>query len=487
MLNSRAALVAVLCAAGLLGFVLLGNQRNGSFDFQAFYCAGAAARVHADPYRTQPLKTCEHRATDNSHAALPASVALPAPQPGYDIAVFSALAALPFDRAKSVWGALLAIAIALTVLATLRVSGERLQIVPLAFVASLMFPALALGELFALFAGAASCAMLFAHRSRWRAAGAAAALSLVEPHLGLPLCAALFVCRKQTRLAMTLTVALLAVLSVLAIGVQRNLEYFIAVLPLHALSEIASDSQLSVSAVLHVLGLTDHDAILGGLALYVVAAIAGIVLGRALAQRTGDGAFLVAVPAAAAIAGGTFVHVTEYFAAIPLVLLLLSRASRYRAVLIASLALLAIPWYMALERGIVLAFALLGTMVLYMLLREYGIRVALTIPAITLTFAMLFFGPKLAAIPGIHVPAPSRITDTTYPQASWQAWNLRVIATGNAFTWVFRFLSWSGLILLGTGAVLLLRDPNGLRVDELVQPELGELASVPASLHAAKR
>ena len=72
-------------------------------DFKAFYCAGSVVAHHQDPYVAQPLGTCE--ATRNlpwmkSH--MPTG-ALPAPLPGYEIALFIPFALLPLPIASAVW------------------------------------------------------------------------------------------------------------------------------------------------------------------------------------------------------------------------------------------------------------------------------------------------------------------------------------------------------------------------------------------------
>lgn len=445
----------VVLLAGICGYAVLSDSNRGAYDFQAFYCAGAAARAHANPYRTQPLGACEHRQTDGTYAALPADVVLPAPQPGYDVAVFAALSALPFHRAKAVWGAILAMAIAVAIACTVRATRLPLATVLAAFLAALVLPAFAFGELFALFAAAACAAMFFASREKWTAAGIAAALCLVEPHLGLPLCLALVFWRPQTRAALGVTVALLIAVSAGTLGVRASLEYATVVLPLHALAEISSDAQLSLSAVLHAAGIDDTLAVQIGALSYLAACLLGIRLGEMLAARWRDDAFLVAVPAAFATIGGTFIHVTELFAAIPLALLLVARAVRYRGLAACALVLLAVPWFTALEPGNALALAALGAIVtLYLVWRGENARIAAALAACALAFAVLFAAPQFAGDGSPHTPAPARITGTAYPQESWQDWNYRALSTGSTVVWLLRGLSWTGLALLAAAAAV---------------------------------
>lgn len=449
----------VVLLAGICGYAVLSDSNRGAYDFQAFYCAGAAARAHANPYLTQPLGACEHRQTDGTYAALPADVVLPAPQPGYDVAAFAALSALPFDRAKAVWGAILAMAIAVAIACVVGATRLPLTTVLAAFLAALVFPAFAFGELFALFAAAACAAMFFAARGKWAAAGIAAALSLVEPHLGLPLCLALAFWRPRTCAALGVTIALLVAVSAGTLGVRASLEYATLVLPLHAFAEISSDAQLSLSAVLHAAGIADTLAVQIGVLSYLASCLFGIRLGEMLAARWRDDAFLVAVPAAFATIGGTFIHVTELFAAIPLALLLAARDGRYRGLATCALVLLAVPWFTALEPGNALALAALGAIVTsYLVWRGENARMSAALAACALAFAVLFAAPRFAGDRTPHTPAPARITATAYPQESWQAWNYRALSTGSTVVWLLRGLSWTGLTLLAAAAALSRRD-----------------------------
>lgn len=439
---------ALLLTAAAAGYVLLSGSNRGAYDFQAFYCAGAAVHAHADPYRTHPLGDCEHLHTDGTYAALPRGVALPAPQPGYDMAAFAVISALPFDRAKALWGALIAMAIAVAIACTVWATGLPLGIVIAAFIISLVMPALAFGELFAFFAAAVCAAMYFASRERWAAAGVCAALSLVEPHLGLPVCIALAVWKPQARAALGLSAVALGAIAIATLGTAQALEYVTRVLPLHALAEISSDAQLSLSAVLHAAGVPDALAVQLGTLSYALAALAGIVLSKMLASRLRSGAFLVAVPAAFAIIGGTFIHVTEFFAAIPLALLLIARDPS-RKIATTALVLLAIPWYTAVEPGNALALALLGAIAaFYLVWRRENQKLPAACAAATLTLAVLLVAPHF---PVGHAPgtlAPTPIAGDAYPQASWQAWNYRTLSTGDTVVWVLRAFSWAGLALL---------------------------------------
>lgn len=479
--------IATLCLSALLGFAVLRSPNTGAFDFQAFYCAGSALHAHADPYRTQPLGSCEHALTDGTYAALPADVVLPAPLPAYDIAGFAVLSLLPFDLAKAVWGALLAVAAALAVFAVAGATRASLFTTFMALGACLVFPSLAFGEIFALFAAAAFGAMYFASRGRWNAAGLAAAASLVEPHLGLPVCLSLAIWAPRSRFSLALGAGVLAAVAFGTLGTGQNVEYVGTVLPLHALVEITSDAQMSLSAVLHALGVPARAAITAGSAAYALAVIAAIALGGVLAMRSRRQAFLVAVPATAALYGSSFMHVTEFFAAIPLALLIVLHRGRVAAIALAALALLSVPWYLALERGEVSAFAALGAVVIFVVLWRCGRSAIIALACAVLAFGLLFFTPAYGTAASSHGKSVETIADASYPQAGWQKFIRRELSTGSAASWLLRGLSWSGLLLLGAGTVLLARDPDRLLVHELTDAESGELSTVAAALDATER
>jgi hypothetical protein len=77
---------------------------------------------------------------------------------------------------------------------------------------------------------------------------------------------------------------------------------------------------------------------------YVAMLVAGVLLGRLLATRLGRREMLVVVPAAAAVLGGTYLHVFQLAAAIPCALVLAARVRAARVPAWIAVALLAVPW-----------------------------------------------------------------------------------------------------------------------------------------------
>ncbi len=361
---------------------------------------------------------------------------------------------MPFAAAKALWGALLGIASAIAIAAAARMSGVSPAGVFMAFAASLILPSFAFGQLFAVYAAACCLAALFAQRAAWTLAGIAAAGTLVEPHLGLPLCAALALYNARARNA--LLIAACALIAIALLAARGNLaEYALATLPLHALSEIHSDAQLSLTAVAHALGAPEILALRLGVLSYVIAGAASIGIGVRLAARTRNAAFVVAVPAAFAAAGGTFIHATELLCAVPLALLLI-RVARVRAIACLALVLVSVPWFTVLDGGMPLAFAVTAAaVVFYELWQLGGVRVTYAFACGLFACVLLLAAPSWFSHAPANRAAPSPPIAVIYPQASWRALTDERLSTGAPIAWILRAGSWCGLLLAGFGAFTL--------------------------------
>ena len=123
-----------------------------------------------------------------------------------------------------------------------------------AFAFSLGVASLPFGEIVPIAIAAICACAYFAGRGNWQRAAIAGAVAMIEPHLGLPVCVALAVWAPATRLPLAICLGVLAAASVITLGPAVNLEYFTSVLPAHALSEAARDTQFSLTSVLASLG-----------------------------------------------------------------------------------------------------------------------------------------------------------------------------------------------------------------------------------------
>ncbi len=102
--NALGAIAAVVFAtvAYYLAFGALTFQpKTFEIDLLPFFCAGEAVLERADPYRTEPLRSCEDRVAHIAHPATP--LVLPAPQPAYVLAEMGAFHALPYGALRIVW------------------------------------------------------------------------------------------------------------------------------------------------------------------------------------------------------------------------------------------------------------------------------------------------------------------------------------------------------------------------------------------------
>jgi Glycosyltransferase family 87 len=431
IIASTVLVAAILCTA----FMAIAAQ---NYDFHAFYCAAAVARDGGDPYLADPLRACE-RMRDTI---------LPAPFPGFVIAVIEPLSRLPFAIASKIWTALVVGAIAACALLLVRLTRLSLTFVAAALCLSAGVTSLGFGEVVPFFMCALCAAALFAQSGRWRVVAVLAGASLIEPHLGVPVCAALFVWQPRTRAVLTAIAILFAGASFAALGWHENVEYVTRVLPYHALSEIGSNRQFSLSAIVHAFGASDPWALRAGLVSYIVMGLAGVVVAQRAARHFTNEAFLVLVPPVAVMIGGSFLHVTQINAAIPLGLLLLRSAPRYRDVLTIALVCLAIPWLWIYQP---LLITMAAVFAFYMAWEATGrnARWACTSAAVVLTVLLSLnawsggHAPSGPSTPARPVPIPPK-----YAEASWAIANLGYWSSGNAVSWAYRAPTWCGLLLV---------------------------------------
>ncbi len=349
---------ALLLCAGALVFALQGLAQRGSAgpittptDFQAFYCGSAVAGAHADPYRAEPLRTCEAAAAlASGFEALP-NLVVPSPLPGYALALLAPLAHLPILLAATIWFVLGFGAVIATIVLVARLTNLPMQWVGLV-VALSSLASLLLGQPVTL-VSAALCAAAYALRcGRPALAAVCAALAMIEPHLGLPAALAMFLCIPEARRPLAACAAVLAALSLSYIGVARNIEYFTVVLPAHANSEVAFfTGQYGLSALLYRASVPAPLALrLGGIS-YVAMTALGVWAARRCAVAFGDRAFVPLVPVAFALVGGPFIHIHQTAAAIPAAFLLFAHAPAQRPLLRWALVFLAIPWDAIAQTG----------------------------------------------------------------------------------------------------------------------------------------
>ena len=455
----RAALLAFALFAAAWLFATRSSFRPTAFgyDFVAFYCGASVAASGADPYRVEPLRSCEHR--NGRQFRSDSKLVVPAPLPGYAFALLEPFARLPYPVALLLWTALSIAAYAVCVVTLVRLTGLSPPIVVAATVLSLGYVSISLGQLVPIALAALSLAARAAERERWFAAAAWCALTAIEPQLALPAGLALFLSRPASRVPLALAACGLAVLSVITLGIATNVEYATRVLHAQVAAEIASSDQLSPLAIAYRVGLDPAAAAsLGNLA-YLLAAALGVAFAIAVERRNGSRAALLLIPPAIALLGMPYIHPHHLAAAIPAALLLAGK-TEWKAPAIVAIFCLAIPWVASYDLTPLFPIAGLAVATL-----AAGLVAATPLRAVAAgcaTFALMFGAQSLRVIP---VPPPSSAYTTVGANDLAQSsWNVLVGASFRGDTtllMIFAIPAWTALVALGFAALRALR--AGLR------------------------
>ncbi|MGA2760737.1 MAG: glycosyltransferase 87 family protein [Candidatus Cybelea sp.] len=318
-------------------------------EFADFYCAGQTLDRGASPYTYEPLHACEHRFNTGPSfrgklfAGNPA-IAVPAPQPPYDFVPFMALARTNFSIARAIDAAAIVIVVALAAIA-LSAIGLPLALCLAVFALSAGYTELNTAQIvpFALLV-LVLCGLAL-ERGRDPLAGVLAALTAIEPIVGLPVVVATFLFVPRARWALAAALAGLLALACAIAGPNGLLEYLVAVLPAHSQSELLFPFQYSLTSALATLGASPVAARVAGAASYVLMLAAALVIAPATSAQLPRRALLVFVPALCCVIGGTFLHQEELCFAIPAVTLLAwETTGRQRTIATVALCLLAVPW-----------------------------------------------------------------------------------------------------------------------------------------------
>jgi len=445
-------------AATIFAFLLLAAVAarflaNDAFlgDFRAFYCGAKVALQHADPYREQPLHRCELSTMPPRMTSAWRWITIPSPLPPYAIAFFAPFAMLSFAQAATIWVFLLLCGTAVTVIALLRLTSHSPVGVISALALSLFASSIMVGQPVPLWTAGLSLAALFAKQQRMALAAACVSLTLTSPQIGLAAFLSMFLWLPRSRVWLSVYLACIIALAVALLGAHAFVEYVTSVLPMHALSEVASDDQYSLTVILQAVGMPYRTAIALGSASYVVMAVVGIGLARVVASRYRDDALIVLVPPAVVLIGGPFMHFTLMAVAIPVGLVLMSKKDSPKNVAFAAILLLAIPWPMAQS----FALAVLATAIAFLLAwRLRGLALSqssIVAAAIAILALALHYMYGVRPIHGVSMGRPIAI-DAAFAQASWAKLIFGSFSTGDAVSWVKRIPTWVGLVTLFLGA-----------------------------------
>jgi hypothetical protein len=442
--------VALALALVSLGLALRGNVERQSF--KAFYCAGTAVRERADPYRVEPLRSCERRFEPTPIAN---GYVEPAPLPGYVLAFFALLSLLPPKAAATAFALLLAAAAAGAARALAAIVPAPSWAVLLAFV-PLTLLNVAYGELPPLATLAICAAGYLLVKERFSAAGVAVALALIQPNVGLPAALAVLLFVPRARVAIVATGAALAALSFVALGFAANVEYLARVLPLIANAEIVASDQYSLSHLLYMLGVSTGSALLAGKIWFACAAAAGIVL----AGRSSRRELLALLPPAAVTLFGIYLHDIQVLIAIPAALALAARVRGAAGAVATACAILLVVVWTQPARPVVLLIDAAGA---------FGAVLAIAVAnqrRIALAFAAA--AATIVAVVGVQHASPESVRLVTRPfdatpnELSPIAWGRYLRATPAMLRPVIapQLLTWLGLI--GLFACALGAPANGI-------------------------
>lgn len=354
---------------GALGIVIAGGvayalvnpppMRAAYLDFNSFYCAAGILSRGQDPYRYEPLHSCEIR---NLHPVTPNAV-VPAPLPPYAIAAFMPFTKLSYPRAQFAWWLVLVAGAAVILGALLALTGLPLLLIGTCVSISILLPSLIVGSLALVPIALLSLSGLAIVRQRWVGAAVLQGAACIEPHLALPVLVATFAFVPQMRPRLAFIGALLLAASIAAAPIPLGIEYLTKVLPAHAVSEINNGEQYALSATLHAFGLSEPLSVSIGEAQYALFALAGLWTVARVRNQLPES--VVFVPMALAVMGGPFVHLTQIGAALPLALIVAARTRSAPAWAAVALLAIAIPWQAAIGYGGVLAGLVLFAILSY--------------------------------------------------------------------------------------------------------------------------
>lgn len=343
-------MLAALLAIVLAVTVWRPPRTPGPFarDFEAYYAAGATWNRGGDPWSRDVWPV--ERAIDGVVASR--DELLPFVGPAASLPLWSLLARLPFLPATAVWLALLALAFAVLVgasLALVKPRVTRLQAAAagtFALASGPMLSDITLGQA-ALVSAAASAVALGAFGRTTLLAIAATFVAAIQPNLALPLAASL----TQRRAFASIAAAAVAFFALtLAIGGGLpGLRAYVQHLAGHGDAERFTSIQYTVPAVLAAFGLPHGTAIAAGLALAaIVTAGAAVAAFRFRARPALAAAIAIALLPLAI----PFFHEHDFvLEIIPAIVILSLGDERTRtAAAIAALAIF-VDWFGMAQRG----------------------------------------------------------------------------------------------------------------------------------------
>jgi hypothetical protein len=441
--------VLVLVGALILFLPLSWSTTPHLIDFKPFWCAGRVLASGADPYRQEPLATCEFQAsppgffrTDDRR------LAVPAPFPPLTLAFFRIFSSLPYGLAAALWSAFLIVCSIIVV----RVLSGMLELDPMTITAclalSLEYVSLNAGEIVPIALAAIVIAADAAARGKPTRAALAAGFACLSPNLALPAIAALMLGMPSCRLRLLVVLCVLAIVDFASGGFALTREYLREVLPAQASMSALGSTQFSTTSILAELGMPIQTALtLGSIWLLTMLGI-GIFAGQRLAEITGRRELLVFIPTAFSVIGGPHVHIFQIAAAVPAALVLYCALPKFRRSLAVALMLLAVPWIYASFLGrlsTVCAIAVSAFLCLQFFRARPFIIAALSCG---IGLALMLIASWIVVLPDVTTALARSSSPSALAQESWGAY-LDATRSANAAILAWgRVPTWSALVIL---------------------------------------
>jgi len=349
-LFARTAAVVAACLAVLASYASLvasglGGLLVSPLDFTAFRCGGLLVAAGLDPYRVVPLRPCEASALLQVGKHLTPHLVVPTPLPPYSLLPFALFGPLVPPLPSQIWAYVLLFALLATCLLLRPAVRGPLVLLALPLVAADFLASLVVGQLIPIEIALIAAALWCLRSGRYAGAALAAAGSMLEPNIGLPVCIGLALWEPRSRWPLAISLGAVGALSLVPGGPRLDIEYITRVLPEEALTEgLDAGKQFGLSAQLALAGVSAPLSMLGGGLSYVLMIVLGVRTGRGLARKFDEPSFAVATPPAFALIGGPYVHIHQVAAVLPLALLLYGRIEHLRVLLLVTIVLLGTPW-----------------------------------------------------------------------------------------------------------------------------------------------
>jgi hypothetical protein len=457
------AALAIFVTAELLN--ASGHNQFFLGDFHAFYCGGFTLAHGQNPYAAAPLMRCESMPQPMGLYATIPGLAVPAPFPGYVLALFAPFSFLPYPAAAVLWLALILFISVLAAIALADLTARPLLAVIAVFVTTFALIIFPLGQLTGIVLYALVAAAAALRKGKIAIAVTCLCFAALSPHVALGAFLAIFLWIKESRAAVLIAVFVLAVVDIAASGPQRALTYLTIVLPAHAGAEAGGALQYSLTWLVHAGGASRSVALRFGEACYIVMVCFGVVIAGMLARRFNDRAFVLLIPPAFALTGGTFVHLQEITLALPAALLLYSAAEQHGqrttcTMAAVSLVLIAVPWLWVMDQPwiIVLISAVVFGIARGILWLDATRSLRASLGALGICACVMIIGARYGTQ---IIPKAVSAHAGALAQESWA----QFVVNGSGITLTAaKAPTWIGLLLLAAACVYVLCHVNPLDV-----------------------